>query len=138
MVINLSQNRNYTKADITAILKKIKSCVKSDRYQISLNESREENQQFINEYNLRNDRQKDILLNIVVEDFCYSSPNKKKEYEHEVLYVFAPQVKLFDVTDQQERVNMYIKFNIIETTNGLMTIVISFHRLNKKIKYCFK
>ena len=95
--MNKNYNQNYTKEEISAILAKIKDCIKNDRFTISLNENRQENINFIREYNIRSDIQKNILLNIEVEDFCHSLKNKKRGYEYETLYVFAPRVKLSHV-----------------------------------------
>ncbi len=76
--MNKNYNQNYTKEEISAILAKIKDCIKNDRFTISLNENRQENINFIREYNIRSNIQKNILLNIEVEDFCHSLKNKKE------------------------------------------------------------
>lgn len=83
-------NQNYTKQDINNTLKMIKECIKNDKYTISKNENRQENIDFINEYNIRINRQKSILLELNVTDFCYTLQNTKVGYEYEVLYVFVP------------------------------------------------
>lgn len=131
-------NQNYTEEDINIILERIKDCVRKNNYIISMNENRQENIDFINEYNIRSERQKSILLHIQTKDFCHTLKNTKAGYEHEVLYVFVPRVELFDAYGNEENVDIYIKFNIIETKNRDRTVVISFHRLNKPIYYLFK
>lgn len=136
--MNPYYNQNYTKEEISEVLEKIKNCVANNRFTIALNENRRENSDFINEYNIRASRQKSILLQIKTEDFCHSLQNTKVGYEHEVLYVFAPQVKLFKAEGNEETVNVYTKFNIIELSGGNITVVISFHKLNKPIDYLFK
>ena len=135
--MNKNYNQNYTKEEISAILAKIKDCIKNDRFTISLNDNRQENINFIREYNIRSDIQKNILLNIEVEDFCHSLKNKKRGYEYETLYVFAPRVKLSHV-GKCEMVNIYTKFNIITISQQNRTVVISFHKANKRIDYLFK
>ena len=131
-------NQNYTREEIDAILAKIKSCVKKNKYTISLNENRQENIDFINTYNIRNDKQKSILIQIEIEDFCHSLQNTKVGYEYEVLYVFVPQIQLFRADGEEEIVDVYIKFNIITLPSGSKTVVISFHKRNKPIDYLFR
>lgn len=131
-------NQNYSRREIESVLKKIKDCVASDKFIIAQNENRQENMDFINEYNIRCSKQKSILMRIKVEDFCHSIQNTKVGYEHEVLYVFVPQVKLFNVNDEEETVDIYTKFNIIDLPSGYQSVVISFHKRNKPINYIFR
>ena len=130
-------NRNYTREQITNILAKIHDCIKKGRSYISKNENRQENLDFIREYNLNSRRQKEILLKIKVEDFCHSLINTKAGYEHEVLYVFCPQVRLYNLDDIEEEVDIYTKFNLIVKESGKRVVVISFHKRNKPIDYLF-
>ena len=51
-------NQNYSREEIEDILEKIKACVSIGKYSISLNDKRQENIDFINEYNIRSDKQK--------------------------------------------------------------------------------
>lgn len=131
-------NQNYNKDEIDRILKIIKECVGSDKYTIAINENRQENIDFINEYNIRSDRQKSILMELKIEDFCHTLQNTKIGYKHEILYVFAPQVYLFEAQGTEVTVDMYIKINIIDTVGGDRVVVISFHRRNKPIEYLFR
>ncbi|MDO5406040.1 MAG: hypothetical protein Q4F28_01765 [Eubacteriales bacterium] len=136
--MNSYYNQNYTKEEIDAVLEKIKSCVHNNKYTIALNENRQENIEFINEYNIRSDKQKSILLQLKTEDFCHTLQNTKIGYEYEVLYVFVPQVQLFNADGIEETVDVYTKFNIIDMPNGSRTVVISFHKRNKPIDYLFR
>ncbi len=136
--MNPHYNQDYTREKIETVLFKIKQCVSSGRYTISLNENRQENVGFINEYNIRSDKQKSILMQIEVEDFCHSLQNTKIGYEYEVLYVFVPQVQLFNVDGEEETVDIYTKFNVIDFPSGSRAVVISFHKLNRKIDYLFR
>ena len=136
--MNPHYNPKYTRKEIDAILAKIKSCVDKNRYTISLNENRQENIDFINQYNIRSDKQKSILMQIETEDFCHSLQNTKIGYEYEVLYVFVPQVRLFNADGEEETVDVYTKFNIIDLSSGSRTVVISFHQRNKPIDYLFR
>lgn len=136
--MNSHYNQNYTREEIDAVLEKIKSCVRNNKYTIALNENRQENIAFINEYNIRSDKQKSILLQLKTEDFCHTLLNTKIGYEYEVLYVFVPQVQLFNADGLEETVDIYTKFNIIDMPNGSRTVVISFHKRNKPIEYLFR
>ena len=136
--MNPHYNQNYTKAQIHTVLNKIKSCIEHNSYTISLNANRQENIDFINEYNIRSDRQKRILMQIEVEDFCHTLQNTKTGYEHEILYVFVPQVTLFNAEGEEETVNIYTKFNLIDMPNGHRCVVISFHKRNKPVDYLFR
>ena len=136
--MNPNYNQNYTKEDIENILCIIKKCIECNKYTISLNQNRRENIAFLNDYNIRSDKQKRILLNIKVDDFCHSLQNTNVGYEHEVLYVFGPQVSLFNIDDVEEVVDIYTKFNIINYGETNRTIVISFYKCNKEIDYAFR
>lgn len=136
--MRLNYNQNYTQEEINEVLQTIKNCVVNNQYTIAFNENRQENINFINEYNIRRDKQKNILLQLKTEDFCYTVQNRKIGYEQEILYVFVPQVHLFNNDDIDEMVDVYTKFNIITQGNGKRTVVISFHRLNKPIEYLFR
>lgn len=136
--MNSHYNQNYTKEEIDVILAKIKNCVGNNKYTIALNENRQENIDFINEYNIRSNKQKSILLQLRTEDFCHTLQNTKIGYEYEVLYVFVPQIKLFNADGEEEMVDVYTKFNIIDMPSGSKTVVISFHKRNKPIDYLFR
>ncbi|MDD4761275.1 MAG: hypothetical protein PHU66_10765, partial [Bacteroidaceae bacterium] len=112
--------------------------VVNNKYTIALNENRQENVDFINEYNIRSDKQKSILLQLRTEDFCHILQNTKIGFEYEVLYVFVPQVQLFNAEGEEEKVDIYTKFNVIDMSNRSRTVVISFHKLNKPIDYLFR
>ena len=136
--MNLYYDQHYTREEIDSILVKIKSCVEKNRYTISLNEKRQENIDFIDEYNIRSDKQKSILMQIETNDFCHSLQNSKVGYEYEVLYVFVPQVQLFNAEGVEETIDVYTKFNIIDLPSGSRTVVISFHKRNRPIDYLFR
>ena len=122
-------NQNHSRKEIETVLNEIKNCVSSGKYIISQNDKRQENIDFINEYNIRTEKQKSILMQINVEDFCYTLQNTKLGYEYEVLY---------NSDGDTETVDIYTKFNIIDIPNGRRTIVISFHKRNKPITYLFR
>lgn len=132
-------NQNYTREEVEVILNKIKDCINDNQYIISQNQNRAENVQFINEYRLDDKKKKEILLSIEVDDFCHSLNNTNPGYEHEVLYVFCPQRNLFDIFGEEEFVDIYTKFNIIEyKVDKKRVVTISFHKRNKPIAYLFR
>ena len=136
--MNLHYNQNHTKEHIVSVLNDIHECILDNRYVISINENRRENIEFIREYNLNSKKQKAILLNIKAEDFCHTLKNTNFRFEHEILYVFSPQVTLCGFGGNEELVNIYIKFNLIHVDEGMRIVVISFHERNKPITYLFK
>lgn len=136
--MNPYYNQNYTRDQIDVILNKIKDCVNNNKYTISMNENRQENVDFINEYNIRSNKQKSILLQIKMDDFCHSLQNTKNGFEYEVLYVFAPRMQLFNANGEEETVDVYTKFNIIDLSSGTRAVVISFHKPNKPFDYLFR
>ena len=136
--MNPYYNQNYTRKEVEAILLKIKNCILSGNYSISLNSNRKENIDFINTYNIRSEKQKNILMQITIDDFCHSLQNTKSGYEDETIYVFVPQVQLTNPNGQEEIVDIYTKFNIIEVSFENKLVVISFHKKNKPIKYLFR
>lgn len=136
--MNPYYNQNYIREQIDVIVDKIKDCVVSNKYSIALNENRQENIDFINEYNIRSSKQKSILLQLKTDDFCHTLQNTKTGFEYEVLYVFVPQVQLFNADGGEETVDIYTKFNVIDMSDGSRTVVISFHKLNKPVDYLFR
>lgn len=136
--MNPYYNQNYTKEQVDLILSRIKECVTNNRFVISKNQNRQENIDFINEYNIRSDLQKTILLQIQADDFCHSLQNTHIGFEYEVLYVFVPQVQLYNAEGEEEIINLYTKFNIIDVPTGTRTVVISFHKPNKPMNYLFR
>lgn len=136
--MNQHYKQNYTREEIDTILARIKSCVEKNRYVLSQNENRQENTDFINEYNIRSDKQKSILMKIKTDDFCHALQNTKAGYEHEILYVFVSQIPLTDTDCKEETIDIYTKFNIIDLPSGSRTVVISFHKRNKPIDYLFR
>lgn len=87
--MNPHYNQNYTRDAINRLLAKIKESVEKGRYTISLNENRQENIAFINEYNIRSEKQRAILLQIQAEERRPAMTAKKtfcEECRNEVNY----------------------------------------------------
>ena len=136
--MNPHYNQNYAEEQIESILQVIHDCVRCNRFSIELNKNRQENIDFINNYNISSTKQKDIILKIKVEDFCHSLQNTKIGFEHEILFVFCPKITLFNLDSEAELVDVYIKFNIIDYAQDKRVMTISFHRRNKPLSYPFK
>ena len=122
--MNLHYNQHYTLAEIESLTKTILDCIEQNHFSIALNENRKENRFLMINYNLNSSKQKKILLSLKPEDFCHSLQNTKKGYEHEIL--------------DEELLDLYLKFNIIEFSKGIRVVVISFHIRNKPIDYRFR
>ena len=127
---------SYNEDDISKILTIIKDCVRYDRFSISLNSNRKENEELRNEYNLTHAKYRRILLQLTYKDFCYGSIDIKDRKT--VLYVFAPNAMLYDTDDIKIQLKLYIKIKILEKYKPKYLIVISFHRLNRQIEYLFR
>ena len=130
--------QNCSREEVEDILGRIKRCVAAGHFTVSLNRNRQENIDFISEYNIRDSRQKSIIMGLKVEDFCHSTPNRNSGYEDEILYIFAPHVILYNADGEEETVAVYMKFNLISRPRGEYTVVISFHKLNYPIQYMFR
>jgi hypothetical protein len=130
-------NQNYTEEQCDVILQKIKSSVNNNKFTVEQNKNRHENIQFIRDYNLNNSKQKAIILSLETTDFCHTLKNTNIGYEYETLYVFCPQRTLFDAFGEEEFVDIYIKFNIIDYGDNKRIVTISFHKRNKPIDYIF-
>ena len=62
-------NQDYTEEEIDVILQKIKDCVNDNKFTVEQNKNRQENIQFIRDYNLSSSKQKTIILSIEATDF---------------------------------------------------------------------
>lgn len=131
-------NQNYTREEISAVLQKIQECVGGGKYTVARNDNRAENIALIRDYNLTSEKQRRILMQIDIEDFCHSLNNTNLGFEHEILYVFCPQVTLFNLDDEEKLLDIYTKFNILDLPQGSRVIVVSFHKRNKPIDYLFR
>lgn len=136
--MNLYYNQSYSRKEIANMLTLVQECIECGIYTISMNANRQENIAFTDEYNLRSEKLEEILKNLTVEDFCHTLQNTKAGYENEVLYVFVPQVRLFEADGEGIVVDIYIKINMLDTLRGNRMVVISFHKRNKPIQYAFK
>ncbi|PKM79246.1 MAG: hypothetical protein CVU88_06780 [Firmicutes bacterium HGW-Firmicutes-13] len=134
----IEKHINFTPDDIKKYLEKFRRCVLESRYTISLNPNRKENIDFIEDYKINSKKEKEILLGIQYDDFCYAVDNDKEEYAHEVLYIFCKQHDL-DHWGTVESVDIYIKINMTQTRkDDDYSIVVSLHKRNLDLKYLFR
>jgi hypothetical protein len=129
------------KDKIKYYLSEIKELIDNDCYSIEINASREENLEFLQDYNINTKKEKEILMSLEYTDFCYAVKNKTNnpKYANEILYIFNKNYPLFKIgEDCSENIDIYIKTNKIDTRSGKRVIVISFHKRNKNIEYLFK
>ncbi len=132
---------NFTVEDIEKYLEEMRNLIKDNRYNIEVNVKREENKDFIEDYNIDTKKEKEILLSLEYTDFCYAVNNTTNDprYSHEVLYIFNKNYKLYKIGEEcGENLDIYIKTNKIDTKLGKRIIVISFHKRNKDIQYYFR
>jgi hypothetical protein len=130
-------NCNHTVKEITEVLTDFKKCVSNDRFIISQNENRQKNVDFINKFILTYKKQKKMLLNLCVNDFCYTMINSNPKFPAATLYVFAPIVKLNNIDGYEESVQVYIKFILNNYAKAENTLLISFHQSESMCKHLF-
>lgn len=131
-------NKSFTVDEIKAYLVTFKKLIFEDKYTIAQNENRKENIDFIEDFKIDTKKEKQILLGLEYDDFCYALDNKNPKFAHEKLYVFCKTREL-DNWGQLESIEIYIKINLTQTRKGdNVIIVVSFHKLNKPISYLFK
>ena len=90
-----------TKEEVKQILEKVKACVHNDKFRISLNPNRIENQSFINDYRLTTKQQKRMILELDIYDFSKIDIDRKNKIQIIGLkkvnmerYIIAPIYKL--------------------------------------------
>ena len=125
-----------TKEEVKQILEKVKACVHNDKFRISLNPNRIENQSFINDYRLTTKQQKRMILELDIYDFSKIDIDRKNKIQ--ILYFFGREYELNHKDRGLENVETYIKFTLIERNTEEMILFISFHKAIYPIIYRFK
>lgn len=129
---------DFTPENIKAYLKELKNLVLENKYTISRNANREENKKFVEDYKIDSRKEKEILMNLEYDDFCYAVNNKNPKFAFEVLYIFNKEYEL-DRWGELVSVDIYIKTNKTQTRTGEdIMIIVSFHERNMPIKYLFR
>lgn len=130
--------RDYTEDQIKNLVEIIKDCVRENRYTISLEDNKMENIQFIEEYNISEKKRIDILFNLNYRDFCYGLQNLKDGVEENNLYVFCVERELYNIEEEKESIDIYLKFNVLYSEMEEYRLLVSLHKRNKPIEYVFK
>lgn len=131
-------NVNYSKAEISAYLKRVKECIRAGRFIVLGNddgtrEGRQKNTDFMLQYGLYTpESQAAKLLSLEVEDFCHTV----RSSDGESLYVFCAQWSLYKTGSGVCLVRVYIKHRCPEG-DGVTDIVVSLHELEKPIDLIF-
>ena len=131
MLVDTSKYTNHTKEEIDEYLKIIKKSVNSGKFIVCTTQKNEKNRKFVETYKLNKNKQKQMLMELEVKDFCYSADNYNEPQER--LYFFCREYELNN-WGTIEKVEVYIK--IARKQNDFIVIV-SFHKPEKDIKKLF-
>ena len=125
-----------TREEIIEYLTEVKEAVEVNRYQIAMNHNRQDNIDLFMNYVLDEAGEKEVLLDLEVEDFSEKVQNDKEGYKDEQLYIFGKDVRLLErFGNKKQLVSLYIKFNKLENR---YVIVISFHEQKHPLTYYFR
>ena len=109
MLINTSKCTNHTRKEIEEYLYKVKKSIKIAKFVICTTEKNEKNRKFIEKYKLDSNKQKQMLIELQINDFCYSANNYN--YPQERLYIFCREYELNN-WGIIEKVKVYIKIAV--------------------------
>ena len=119
--------------EIKDYLNEVKKYVNDGKYQIS---QRTKNLSLYIDYVFSEERCKEVILDLDVDDFSDAVQNDHPQYPEEILYIFGKEVSLLPKQGgSAETVALYIKFN--KLTNSYV-IVVSFHKQDYPLTYRFK
>lgn len=97
-----------TRDKVSTYLSEVKKSVRDGRYQIS---PRTKNQSLYIDYVFSEERCKEILLGLEVDDFSDAVQNDHPQHPEEILYIFGKEVSLLPKQGgSEETVALYIKF----------------------------
>ena len=131
MSIDTAKHTNHTKEEIEEYLKIVKKSVNAGKFIVCTTEKNKKNREFIFEYGLTKNKQKQMLIKLEANDFCYSADNYNDPQER--LYFFCREYEL-DNWGTIENVEVYIK---IARKQDDFIVVVSFHKPEKNIKKLF-
>lgn len=131
MSIDTAKYTNHTKEEIEEYLKIVKKSVNVGKFIVCTTEKNKKNREFIFEYGLNKNKQKQMLIKLEANDFCYSADNYNNPRER--LYFFCREYEL-DNWGTIENVEVYIK---IARKQDDFIVVVSFHKPEKNIKKLF-
>ena len=126
-----SKYTNHTKEEIEEYLKSVKKSVNAGNFIVCSTQKNGKNRKFLLEYRLTKNKQKQMLIELEANDFCYSADNYNDPQER--LYFFCREYEL-DNWGTIENVEVYIK---IARKKDDFIVVVSFHKPEKSIKKLF-
>lgn len=136
MIVQGESILNITKEKIENYLTDIKNAIQNNQYRIERNSRRQDNLNLFVDYVIDEEKAKEILLDLAVDDFSEILKNEHAGYEHERLYVFGKDAELLErVGNANKVVSLYIKFNKLD---NFYVIVVSLHEQKYPIQYYFK
>ena len=120
-----------TRDEVIDYLSEVKKYVSDGKYQISPRDKK-----IYIDYVFSEERCKNIILDLNVDDFSEAVHNDHPQHSEEILYIFGKDVTLLPKQGgDEETVALYVEFN--KLTN-LYVIVISFHKQDYPLTYKFK
>lgn len=132
------KHTDFDADEIKIYLNELRKAILAVRYLISQNDNRQENTKFIEDYKVDSIKEKEILLSLQYDDFCYAVDNDNPEFPEEKLYIFCKE-SLLDKWGKLEDVEIYIKINMTQTRRGDdFVFIVSFHKRKLPIKYLFR
>jgi len=131
MTNDTSKYTNHTKEEIEEYLKTVKKSINIGNFIVCTTSKNEKNRKFIEKYRLTKNKQKQMLIKLEANDFCYSADNYNNPQER--LYFFCREYEL-DNWGTIENVEVYIK---IAKKERDFIVVVSFHKPEKNIKKLF-
>ena len=131
MLIDTSKYINHTKEEIEEYLKIVKKSVNNGEFIVCTTQKNQKNRRFIETYNLNKKKQKQMLMELEANDFCYSADNYNNPQER--LYFFCREYELNN-WGTVKNVEVYIK---IARKQDDFIVVVSFHEPEKNIEKLF-
>ncbi len=128
---NTFKYTNYTKEEIKEYLDIVKNSIRKGNFTICTTEKNEKNRNFIAKYKLDSNKQKQMLIELEVNDFCYTADNYNNP--EEMLYIFCREYELNN-WGKIEIVKVYIKIAIKKEN---FVVIVSFHKPEKNIEKLF-
>lgn len=119
--------------EIERYLIAVKQSLNAGNFSLS---SRSKNQELIFDYVCSEERYKEILSSLTVEDFSQVVHNDHPKFKEELLYIFGKDVILLPrFGGSEEVVSLYIKLNKLANQ---YVIAVSFHKQEFPLTYQFK
>ena len=131
MNLNTAKHVNHTREEIDKYLKIVKNSIKRDKFIICTTNKNIKNRKFIEKYKLDKNKIKEMMMQLRVNDFCYSADDYNNPSER--LYIFCREYELNN-WGTIEKAKVYIK---LSKKKEDLIVIISFHKTEKEIKRLF-